>query len=116
MEEGILAKENIIRPIEALSNEQFTVIVPSSLKDFTDEGKQQSNCVGYYYHQSILEGRNLIYFIRKTNSPDKSYITNRFNIQSQKTTETRMKFNATNDDQDARQLIRRIDEMIRTLI
>lgn len=116
IEESIIAKENIIRPIEALSNEQFTVIVPDSLQDFTNEGKQQNNCVGYYYHKSIAEGRNLIYFIRKTNSPDKSYITNRFNIDCQKTTETRMKNNALNNDQDARQLIRRIDEMIKTLI
>lgn len=116
MEESILAKENIIRPIEALSNEQFTVVVPSSLKDFTDEGKQQNNCVGYYYHKSIAKGSNLIYFIRKTNSPDKSYITNRFSIPCQKTTETRMKNNATNDDQDARRLICSIDEMIRELI
>ena len=116
IEESIIAKEDIIRPIEALSNEQFTVVVPSSLKDFTDEGKQQSNCVGYYYHKSIAKGSNLIYFIRKTNSPNKSYITNRFNIPCQKTTETRMKNNALNDDQDARRLICRIDEMIRELI
>lgn len=116
VEESIIAKEDIIRPIEALSNEQFTVVVPSNLKDFTDEGKQQNNCVGSYYHKSIAEGRNFIYFIRKTNSPDKSYITNRFNIDYQKTTETKMKNNATNDDQDARRLIRRIDEMIRELI
>ena len=116
VEESIIAKENTIRPIETLSNEQFTVVVPSSLKDFTDEGRQQNNCVGYYYHKSIVEGLNLIYFIRKTNSPDKSYITNRFNIRCQKTTETRMKNNAKNDDQDARRLICRIDEMIRKLI
>lgn len=116
VEESIIAKEDIIRPIEALSNEQFTVVVPSSLKDFTDEGSQQNNCVGYYYHESIEEGRNLIYFIRKTNSPDKSYITNRFSIQFQRTTETRMKNNTLNNDQDAIQFIYRIDEMIRELI
>ena len=116
VEESIIAKEDIIRPIEALSNEQFTVVVPSSLKDFTDEGSQQNNCVGYYYHESIAEGRNLIYFIRKTNSPDKSYITNRFSIQFQRTTETRMKNNTLNNDQDAIQFIYRIDEMIRELI
>lgn len=91
-------------------------VVPSSLKDFTDEGRQQNNCVGHYYHKSIAEGLNLIYFIRKTNSPDKSYITNRFNIHYQKTTETKKKNNATNDDQDALRFICRIDEMIRTLI
>ena len=115
-EENIIAKENIIRPIEALSNEQFTVVVPSNLKDFTDEGRQQNNCVGYYYHESIVEGLNLIYFIRKSSDPDKSYITNRFNIRCQKTTETRKRNNAKNDDLDARRLIRRIDEMIRELI
>lgn len=113
---SLIAKEDIIRPIETLSNEQFTVIVPSSLKDFTDEGRQQNNCVGHYYHKSIMEGRNLIYFIRKTNSPDKSYITNRFSIQFQRTTETRMKNNTLNNDQDAIQFIYRIDEMIRELI
>lgn len=113
---SIIAKEDIIRPIEALSNEQFTVVVPSSLEDFTDEGRQQNNCVGYYYHKSIMEGLNLIYFIRKTNSPDKSYITNRFSIRFRKTTETRMKNNALNNDQDAIQFIYRIDEMIRELI
>lgn len=116
VEESIIAKEDIIRPIEALSNERFTVVVPSTLKDFADEGRQQNNCVGYYYHKSIVEGLNLIYFIRKTNAPDKSYITNRFNIRCQRTTETRMKNNAKNDDQGARRLIRRIDEMIRELI
>lgn len=115
-EESIIAKEDIIRPIEALSNEQFTVVVPSSLKDFTDEGRQQSNCVGYYYHKSIADGLNLIYFIRKTNATDKSYITNRFSIRFRKTTETRMKNNALNNDQDAIQFIYRIDEMIRKLI
>lgn len=115
-EKDVISQEDIIRPIEALSNDQFTVIVPSNLKDFTDEGKQQNNCVGSYYHKSIAEGRNLIYFIRKTNSPDKSYITNRFNIHDKKTTETRMKNNVTNEDQDALCLICRIDEMIRELI
>lgn len=114
--ESIISKEDIIRPIETLSNEQFTVIVPSSLQDFTDEGKQQGNCVGSHYHKSIAEGLNLIYFIRKTKTPDKSYITNRFNIHRQKTVETKKQFNHPNDDKDAIELINRIDEMIRTLI
>lgn len=116
VEEGIISKEDIIRPIETLSNEQFTVIVPSSLQDFTDEGRQQGNCVGSHYHKSIAEGLNLIYFIRKTKSPDKSYITNRFNIRYQKTLETKKQFNHPNDDKDALELINRIDEMIKTLI
>ena len=116
VEEGLISKEDVIRPIEALSNEQFTIVVPSNLKDFTDEGKQQGNCVGSHYHKSIAEGLNLIYFIRKAKVPNKSYITNRFNIHYQKTVETKKQFNRPNDDKDAIELINRIDEMIRTLI
>lgn len=115
-ETDILSKEDLIRPIETLSNDQFFVTVPSSLLDFTNEGEQQNNCVGYYYHDSIMEGENLIYFIRKANNPNKSYITNRFNIQAKRTVETRVKNNNNNNDKDALELIKRIDKMIRTLI
>lgn len=115
-EKDVISQEDIIRPIEVLSNDQFIIVVPSSLKDFTDEGKQQNNCVGSHYHKSIADGLNFIYFIRKTNSPNKSYITNRFNVHYKRTVETRMKNNAPNKDQDACQFICRIDEMIRELI
>ena len=67
-----------IKSIETLETENLCVKVPTTTAEFTDEGKQQSNCVGYHYHNSIKEGRDLIYFIRRKDNPDKSYITCRF--------------------------------------
>lgn len=112
----IIEKENKIRAIETLSNEEYTIIVPKTLKDFTDEGNQQNNCVGSYYHDSILAGRNLIYFIRRSENPKHSYITNRFNIAEKHTVETRKVNNSRNDDGAAKTLIKQIDEMINKLL
>ena len=76
----------------------------------------QNNCVGYYYHENMLRGEDLIYFIRRKNNPKNSYITNRFNIVSNRTTETLKTNNRRNDDSEALELIQKIDEMIRKLI
>lgn len=112
----IIEKENKIRTIEKLSNEKYTIIVPKTLKDFTDEGNQQNNCVGSYYHDSILAGKNLIYFIRLSKNPKHSYITNRFNIADKCTVETRKVNNSRNDDDKALALIKQIDKMINELL
>lgn len=112
----IIERENKIRAIEKLSNEEYTIIVPKTLKDFTDEGNQQNNCVGSYYHNSILDNRNLIYFIRRSKNPNHSYITNRFNIAEKRTVESRKVNNSPNNDSAARTLIKQIDEMINELL
>ena len=51
--------------------------------DLADEGIQQNNCVGYYYNDSIERGDNCIFFLRKKDKPEKSYITCRYNIEKQ---------------------------------
>lgn len=112
----IIEMESKILPIEKLSNEQYTIVVPKTLDDFSDEGKQQNNCVGYFYHESIAKGENVVYFIRKTSNPKHSYITNRFNIDAGKTTETKMVNNHRNDDDMTRTLIDIIDIEIRALL
>ena len=112
----IIEKENKIRAIETLSNEKYVVVVPQTLKDFTDEGILQNNCVGYYYHDSILRGQNLIYFIRRRKNPNHSYITNRFNIKEKHTVESRKVNNSPNNDHEAWTLIKQIDEMINKLL
>ena len=61
--------------------DDYIVVVPQTYEDLVDEGKQQNNCVGHYYNESILGGENLILFIRHSNSPKKSYITCRYNIK-----------------------------------
>lgn len=115
-EELIVAKERQIDNITSLSNDKLVVIVPHSLEDFTNEGNMQRNCIGHYYHQSIAHGRNIVYFIRKAETPDKSYITNRFNVADRKTVESLAYCNNDYDDKDVTNLIKEIDKMIRTLI
>lgn len=116
MENKIIKNENKIRAIEELSNDTFVVVVPKTLQDFTDEGNMQHNCVGHFYHGSIANGENLVYFIRKKSTPNRSYITNRYMIMRHETVETRKFANAYNDDDEARALIKEIDKMITSLL
>lgn len=90
----------------------YIVVVPQSVEDLIKEGKQQNNCVGHYYNDSIAEGKNLIYFLREISSPDKSLVTCRYNLNSQTTAEHRIKNNcSTNKTQN--DIIRKIDKIIR---
>lgn len=109
-EVNILAHENAIKAIETLSNETYTIKVPSCLEDFTNEGKQQNNCVGYYYHDHIAKGEDLIYFIRKTETPNKSYMTCRYHVSARATVEHRIVNNQWSDE--ANDLIYQIDRLI----
>lgn len=52
----------------------FTVVIPTSGEDLITEGQRMHHCVGGYV-KSIVEGRDYICFIRKTNDIDKPYIT-----------------------------------------
>ena len=115
-EDKIINNENKIRAIEKLSNDTFVIVVPKILQDFTDEGNMQHNCVGHFYHKSIANGENLVYFIRKKSTPNQSYVTNRYSIEIKKTVETRKFANAYNDDKETWELIKKIDEKITSLL
>lgn len=108
----ILEFESNINFIESFSNDEFTIVIPKTMQDFTDEGKMQNNCVGSYYHDSIADHQNLIYFIRKTSNPNKSYITCRYNLYYGKTTEFRAVNNNDVEDENAIELINKIDKFI----
>lgn len=112
----ILANEKKIYSITEIQDDNFIIIVPSEMDDFTKEGQMQNNCVGSYYHDSIAVGDNLIYFIRKKTTPNRSYITNRYNTHCNKTVETRMVNNRDNDDNKALALIEIIDKKITELL
>lgn len=114
--EKILFWENKFSAIETLSNGTYTIIVPKTMEEFTNEGKQQNNCVGSYYHSDMAENRQIIYFIRKTSNPNKSYITNRYDVCGRETIESRMINNTANMDVSARQLIVKIDKMITDIL
>ena len=55
----------------------YVAIIPTSLEELQDEGEQQHNCVGKYgYYERIAdEQEGMIIFIRKEDSPHKSYLT-----------------------------------------
>lgn len=70
-------------------DDEHIVIVPQDVKDLQKEGNQQHNCVGHYYNDSISRGVNKIYFIRKKNNPNASFITCRYHVKSEDTVEAR---------------------------
>ena len=92
--------------------DDYIVVVPQAYEDLVDEGKQQNNCVGHYYNDSILRGENLILFIRHSNSPKKSYITCRYNIEKQNIVEYKYKNNQNVYGNDVI-IIKKVAEMIR---
>lgn len=71
----------------------YVVVVPQTLEDLIDEGKQQNNCVGSFYNDDILCGRDYIYFIRRKDNSNKSVATARYNVDKKKTVELREKNN-----------------------
>lgn len=91
----------------------YIIIVPQSQEDKQEEGRMQNNCVGYYYDESILQGYNLIYFIRKKDKPNKSYITCRYSISQRATVEARKVNNTGICNDDEERMINNISEMIR---
>lgn len=53
---------------------EYTVVFPRCDQDFIDEGNQQHNCVGSY-PRNVRNGNCVIFFIRKKETPYKSFIT-----------------------------------------
>lgn len=98
--------------LDGLTFNDYVVVVPQRLNDLQNEGKQQNNCVGYYYNDSIKRGENLIYFMRRINNPTKSVVTCRYNIDDNRTVEHKT-FNNSWTDSEQEEIIRKIDEIIR---
>lgn len=112
----VIEFEKQFTEIENLSNDIYTVIVPTTIEAFNDEGRQQNNCVGYYYHDRIARHSDIVYFIRKKKNVNHSYITNRFDTYLDRTCETRMVNNRDNNDKCSFELIKRIDEKIKEIL
>ena len=80
--------------------DDYIVVVPQNVMDLADEGIQQNNCVGYYYNDSIERGDNCIFFLRKKDSLEKSYITCRYSVNNKEVVEARYKNNRDIDSAD----------------
>lgn len=94
----------------------YEIIVPQGIEDLNLESKQQNNCVNYYYNNSIREGRNYIYFLRKKVNPNKSYMTCRFNVKNKATVEYFYKNNRCVNNEKEIEILKQIDEKIKQIL
>lgn len=54
----------------------LTVLVPKERSDFIREGQNLNHCVGSdRYYDNHIKGTKMIFFVRKTENPDKSFYT-----------------------------------------
>lgn len=116
-QEQIQKNQNKIKELENLVYEDYCFIVPTTPKELINEGEQQHNCVGSaYYKLSMSEGANFIYFIRKKDEPEKSYITCRFDMYTKETVEARYKFNDEVSKEEDKKAILKSSEFIKKII
>lgn len=95
-----------------INDDKYIVVVPQTQGDKREEGRQQNNCVGSYYDDYILSGRGTVYFIRKANNKNHSFITCRYDYGSNETVEARYVNNDSIEDED-REIIDNLDKIIR---
>lgn len=115
-QELIQKNQKRIKELENLLYEDYCFIVPTTLKELIDEGEQQHNCVGFYYNDFMSVGNVFIYFIRKKNEPEKSYITCRFDMYTKETVEARYKFNDEVSKEEDKKAILKSSEFIKKII
>ena len=75
------------------------VVLPSCPKDLIHEGQNQRNCVASYIPRHADQSTN-IFFIRKKDNPDESYITVEINEKTHKLVQAKYKFNKELNKQD----------------
>lgn len=105
--------QNNFKFLEQIDNNKLVVVVPTDMSAFHAESRMQNNCVSYYYHDDMADHEQIIYFIRKKEKPNKSYITNRFDVSDGYTAESRAVNNRDYTDPDVTDLINVINKMIR---
>lgn len=115
-QELIQKNQKRIKELENLLYEDYCFIVPTTPKELIDEGEQQHNCVGSYYNNSMSNGIGFIYFIRKKNEPEKSYINCHFDVYTKETVEARYKFNDKVSKEEDGRAILKSSEFIKKII
>lgn len=105
-------KLQVLNFLNNVEFDKYIIKVPQNLEDLQKEGRNQNNCVGHYYNNSIKRGENLIYFIREKDNENKSYITARYNLDREKTVEFRRKNNEAVRSEKMINIIKNIDNFI----
>lgn len=109
---NLINNQKKIKVLEELSSNNYLIKVPVSFEELNDEGKQQHNCVGHFYHERINNGTDFIYFIRKKDKPNKSNTTCRYTLRSSSpyTQEYRIVNNNSVSDEEVLELIKTVDK------
>ena len=76
------------------NDDDFTVVLPTSVEDFQKEGENQHNCVASYV-DSVAENRTWVVFIRKNNDINKSHITCEINPRTKQISQFLLPYNRT---------------------
>lgn len=63
--------------------EEYIIKVPTSVKDFVEEGNMQNSCVGHYA-KKVNNDERIVFFIRKKDEPSKSFITAEYVYKTEK--------------------------------
>lgn len=64
---------NNMQPYE-YKNEEYQIVSPKNTTELMMEGRNQHNCV-YGYEERILDGEEMIFFLRKNAYPERSLVT-----------------------------------------
>ena len=65
------------------SNENFCVVYPQKHSDFITEGQRLNHCVGGAgYYERHMQGKRMVFFIRKASEPDKAYFTAEIDLEA----------------------------------
>ena len=110
------------KPEFAYENDDFIVIVPTTLEELKAEGKAQHNCVGDYwitgYGNDLSKGKQTrgVVFIRRKSNPTKSYITCDFRLDNLAITQYNKSGNAsTHNDTEANNFKREYQQYLYSL-
>lgn len=72
-------------PFTSFEKDGYCIRLPEGESDFVIEGTSLSHCVGgEQYRKNHLAGTNLIYFIRRTENPNKPYFTMELDMKALK--------------------------------
>lgn len=55
-------------------NERYQIVCPKNVSELVEEGRNQHNCV-HGYEERILDGKEMIFFLRKNACPERSLVT-----------------------------------------
>lgn len=67
----------------AYANEDFCVVYPQKHSDFVTEGQRLNHCVGSAgYYERHMEGKRMVFFIRRASEPDKPYFTAEIDVSA----------------------------------